>query len=115
MGLFNEDLDPRHLHEGYLVGIVLATDAGGAPSSWRYRELSLSAGDDGNVRLTRVQMGCSCGWRSPRLVAPVGTLYFPSIVDAPQAFEDECAARWHEHLQQEASQERVFQLLGACD
>ena len=99
MGWINCDFDPRGIHEGYLVGVVPRR----GPDSWLYRELSSANGDDDRreIPLRFVQVGCDCGWRSPRIEAPMGTHYWPSYVEAPEWFEDDCRKRWREHVKRE--------------
>lgn len=61
-------------HEGYLVGVV--------KDDWQWRELGVE--DAVNPRfdgpISWMQIACSCGWRSQRLVAPLGTEWFPCTV-----------------------------------
>jgi hypothetical protein len=97
MGWINETAPE---HEGWLVGLVPATNPDGTISDWRYHELWSSAGDDlrMEIPLRVVQVGCDCGWRSPRLQAPDGTHYWPSYVHAPEWFEDACRLLWREHI-----------------
>lgn len=104
MGWCNPDLDPDARHEGYLVGLVPAANRDGTLSTWRYRELSSESGDDPgrtDQPLRTVQVGCECGWRSPRLDAPWGTMWVPFMVFAPEAFEEDARRYWREHLEAE--------------
>ncbi|HKY40716.1 MAG TPA: hypothetical protein VJN18_32500 [Polyangiaceae bacterium] len=77
-------------HEGYLIGLVKPKDG------WRYRDLN--EGDGQVDRVAYVQVGCDCGWRSPRIYAPVGTKFIPSVVLAEPAFDDLAVELWKEHV-----------------
>lgn len=59
-------------HEGYFVGVVREHE---------WRELGLADIDRGEIPLTWVQVACDCGWRTQRLVAPVGTTWAPCSVN----------------------------------
>lgn len=89
-------------HEGYLVAIV--TDTGGHfLGAMTGRAAELGSPDDCtfNVRavfVRRAKAACSCGWRSPLLVAPNGTSWSPSTVDAPRWFEDAAKRLWVAHV-----------------
>lgn len=105
MGWFDTDSDPDGRHEGYIVGLVPAIDADGEVSTWRFRELSSAAGDDPgaiDLPLSTVQAGCDCGWRSPRMQAPHGTVWVPFSVIASEWLEEQCRQRWREHVTREA-------------
>lgn len=105
MGWWNPDLDPNNEHEGYIVALVPATNPDGTASDWRYRELSGEASDHPGPHdrpLHTVQVGCPCGWRSPRLDAPSGSVWVPFAVFAPEWFEDRCRELWKEHVVLEA-------------
>jgi len=76
--------------EGYPV--ALERDSKG-----RWRELTV--GDEGRRRnLTAVQIACECGWRSPRLPAPLGSEWFPYACFLPEEFEQRALDIWREHL-----------------
>lgn len=82
--------DEHPEHEGYLIGLVKPA------GSWRYRELGKA---DGNVeRVEYLQVECSCGWRSPRFCAPLGTKFVPVCVLSEPAFEDFAVELWKEHV-----------------
>ena len=90
-------------HEGYLIGIVPALNP---DDTLRYRELCLATdADRDNVILRHVQVGCDCGWRSPRLAAPSSTRWRPSAVEAPLRFEEHARLLWHEHIDLETKRE----------
>lgn len=110
MGWLNYDIFPDGRHEGYFVGLLPAMNADNSKSDWRFRELSSAAGDDPGATdwpLRSVQVGCECGWRSPRLEAPVGTVWVPFSVFAPEWFEDEARVYWREHVKLEAERNRT--------
>jgi hypothetical protein len=80
-------------HEGYLRGLVETDEAG----IWvrrngrtgllpEVREFGEYVGDspthlDKATPVTLVQVGCTCGWRSPRFAAPATADWRPGIVD----------------------------------
>lgn len=75
-------------HEGYLVAPV---DNGRG----RTRELGL---DDPDQPIEVVQVGCECGWRSHRIHAPFSARFAPSIVIAPEDFEERAMDLWRAHV-----------------
>jgi hypothetical protein len=89
MGWMHEDT----AHEGWVVAVERREQHG-----WtRWSEIGM---DDqiGEVPAQWVQVGCDCGWRSPRLVAPVGTVWAPCSVFFPDAgFDDAAHDLWREH------------------
>lgn len=65
-------------HEGYFVALVPIVGTG-----YRFRELDATT--EGGPRPIRfVQVACECGWRSPRLFAPVGSTWSSNHVEIPQ-------------------------------
>lgn len=66
-------------HKGYVLGCRR-----GAPDA------------DGE-KVFFVQVACECGWRSPFMVCPPGTCYFP-LVDLPKDYEDAAGAIWGHHV-----------------
>lgn len=73
MGWLIEDgREDAYEHEGHLVAVV--HDEG------RWRELRFG---DEPQDLLYVQVGCECGWRSRRLLAPLGTRWVPAVVVLP--------------------------------
>lgn len=89
-------------HEGYLVGLVddeENRERGSFLGHHPFRLRELGGSEDTTCRqLLCVKAACSCGWRSPLLRAPVGAEFFPSVVHAPQAFEDACCNLWKGHV-----------------
>lgn len=79
-------------HEGFLVGLE-RTD-----NQYRYRELGV--GDAHRTSLSMFQVGCSCGWRSPRFVAPLRAEWNPCCVELhDRPLEERLADYWqHEHI-----------------
>lgn len=69
-----------------------------------HRELSYPEDEHAVNAIKRVKVGCSCGWRSPELHVPFGTMayFFPFVCgfQGPHAeqIEDRAAELWHEHL-----------------
>lgn len=91
-------------HEGRLVAFVRDTNDSG---SQYFRELAaggwLGCGEaEQAVRV--VQAVCSCGWRSPRIFAPLGTVWIPSdLVCLPtglfaERFEHAAQDYWAAHV-----------------
>lgn len=75
-------------HEGYIVGVV--------EEHGRWRELMLG---DGDQPVRTMQVGCDCGWRSPRMMAPPRAEYWPSVVHLrDDRVEDVCRELWREHV-----------------
>ena len=94
MGWFNEDVDPELRHEGHAVALV-------QEDGWRWRELGVD--DRGHHDITWMQVACTCGWRSPRMLAPVGTTWWrsidlPAFLDDPYHWEDIAETFWAEHM-----------------
>lgn len=94
MGWINEDA-PQH--EGYLVALVLEEERsadGLHVMRTRWRELSGLVHDEetarryDGARISTVQVGCDCGWRSMRMHAPLGTTWRPHSVWLPAAAEE---------------------------
>jgi len=79
-------------HEGFVVGVERVRN------SPRFRELG--AGDTERQRLCTLQLGCSCGWRSPRFHAPSCAEWVPCVVELhDDALEDRLGDYWErEHL-----------------
>jgi hypothetical protein len=82
-------------HEGYIVSLVRPADG----AFWR--ELCYP-NDIGEQSIAVVQVGCDCGWRSPRMHAPFGTSFAPFVtILKDEAFEERCRELWHEHVKAE--------------
>lgn len=97
MGWSHDDLPT---HEGYIVGVVALEG-----SSYRTRELG-SIDNDADQPVERIQVACSCGWRSAIVNAPLGTRFSPSIVIFPsgtteQRTEDRALLEWNTHIDRE--------------
>lgn len=81
-------------HEGF-VAMVVRDD-------WRWRELGIDdraipTDEHGYKVQHRLQVGCECGWRSERFVAPLGTDWAPcSVVLPDEETEDAAALYWSE-------------------
>jgi hypothetical protein len=105
MGWLHDDFPD---HEGYLVGVVA--------SGHGYRELGAPSDREARLGVDALQVGCECGWRSRRYHAPLGTRWFPFMVELPknrEKLEDAARAVWIEHLHGERKREQV--LTGAGD
>jgi hypothetical protein len=94
MGWQNEDAPG---HEGYLIGLEPAPQD---PGTWR----ELRYPDDKDRTLPSVEMfqvGCDCGWRSPRFRAPLGTSWAPFFLELPYPYDDSlrsvAAELWGQH------------------
>lgn len=90
-------IDETHpSHEGFLVGWRSArqgtyTDDLKELKCPRHGETSQR-----NVKVSAVQMACSCGWRSALLRAPLGTVWHPCMVFLDKHDEDNEANRERE-------------------
>lgn len=73
-------------HEGY----VLAVERDG----FGWRELGLDDSSRGKHPVSWLQLGCECGWRSARFVAPFGTDWAPCSVMMNEQTEDAMCALW---------------------
>lgn len=82
--------DAHPEHEGFLVSLV--------KDDWRFRELGDRNDTHAVDDVRYVQMGCSCGWRSPRMLAPSGTRWSPCITLAAAPLEELGCELWKEHV-----------------
>lgn len=104
MGWFLDD----PAHEGYLVGVVqiVRPFGSGYLRELNYREdCDREVGPDG-LSLHSIQVGCDCGWRSRRFVAPLSARWFPCHVEVDERTEAAAVSLWREHY--EAEQQRKF-------
>jgi hypothetical protein len=89
MGWFH---DAHPGHEGYVVGIE--KDRNGL-----YRELGYPDREP-RARVHYFCLGCDCGWRSERFVAPLGAEYGPFSTElGDEALEDACRDLWRRHVE----------------
>lgn len=65
-----------------------------------------------------VQVACECGWRSPRMTAPIGTTFAPWTVDLPDSlgmasrdFEGRALKLWQAHMDDVAQVDDVAGVL----
>lgn len=96
MGWIHED-SPGH--EGYVVGLVPEVRPGGYA---RWHELGYP-GDEypQPVRVRVIQIGCDCGWRSQRFVAPAGAEWHPFRVSLnDKVVEADAESLWLQHIHQ---------------
>ncbi len=90
MGWINEDKAPGH--EGYVVGLVPLCDD-------RWRELRYPNDKITVLHLKRVQVACTCGWRSQVLHAPIGTRFDPYCVSfSDERYDDDASRMWDHHV-----------------
>lgn len=97
-------------HEGYVIGLVESE-----PRSGLFRELTYLSERDREDLHTRapialewICVGCDCGWRSPRMVAPRGTDWTPYIVHlasgqdeaARAGYEESARKMWCRHVKE---------------
>jgi len=75
------------------LGTAAHRDVTITDDSWR----PLTPGDDAIGYLRVVQVGCSCGWRSERVDAPIGTGWRQATVHVSEWFERECRLIWRTH------------------
>jgi len=87
-------------HEGYLVGLVPRV-RGDHPNleddAWRPLTRGDSEAAASGIYLYVVQVGCTCGWRSSRLDAPIGACWWPHLVDVSAHFAERCRTIWRAH------------------
>lgn len=98
--LIDDGRDDSYDHEGYVVGLVKDDPKHTGFEAWR----ELGADDRRPIHWSNpmvrlyIQVGCSCGWRSQRLVPPVGTEWMPCCVVMDEEHSERAAAVWeHEH------------------
>lgn len=84
-------------HEGHLVGLLACDDARRRGDGFRELTIHDDRAATKGIFLRWVQVGCDCGWRSPRLDAPIGACWWSAYVDAPEWFEEECRVIWRAH------------------
>jgi hypothetical protein len=84
-------------HEGYLVGLLECDDVRRRGDGFRELTIHDDAEAAKGIFLRWVQVGCACGWRSPRREAPIGACWWSAYVDAPEWFEEECRIIWRAH------------------
>jgi hypothetical protein len=95
MGWFSDEAPG---HEGYVVGLVEV-------GPYRWRELGV---DDQVAEAIRwVQVGCECGWRSCRMIAPCRTRWYPSTVEIADEYQDRAAALWRGHVRELVDRRRA--------
>jgi hypothetical protein len=104
MGWLDESNESYRGHEGYLVAVVQAgsrwRELGAPLELQRPHRVPEAAAASRGLSVHTVQVGCECGWRSPRFRAVEETSYFPYYVDAPAYFEERAKRMWHEqHLE----------------
>ncbi len=93
MGWSNE-LTPGH--DGAILGLKACTDPRSRTDG--YRELSADDDESDDIGpLAIVQVGCSCGWRSPRMEGAISATWLSGSVQASEWFLAECKAIWLTH------------------
>lgn len=93
----------RYQHEGYVVGIKRIEGTS------QFRELG--SDDLDVIPLNWIQVGCECGWRSPRILAPSGTKWTPCCVTLPsERKDDEASLIWQRHVSSLADTEGMVLL-----
>lgn len=85
-------------HEGWLVALIRDEEHGLARNDY-FRELYL--GDMRSMTVLHMQVGCDCGWRSPRMPAPPSATWHPCILCVDDATEERCRLLWRRHLRAE--------------
>lgn len=116
MGWFRED--PRH--EGYVVGLVdeeiTLPGAAGDVRAKVLRELSYYRDHDRDVppeglRVQAFQVGCECGWRSPRFLAPINARWHPHVLELGDEWTENRAREvWGRHYDEETRRPLVGSL-----
>jgi hypothetical protein len=82
-------------HDGELIGLV-AEDPGDGGRRDGFRELHPDT-DAAPDFLRWVAVACSCGWRSPRMEAPIDASWRDGQVDTSEWFEARCRQIWRAH------------------
>lgn len=100
-------------HEGYVIGVERVPYLDATGSEWLPGEWSEVGADfdhestDPAMRARRdvrhVQVACDCGWRSQRLLAPLGTYWAPCCTELPAPlgaldYEDAAWRLWRTHM-----------------
>lgn len=109
-----DDATDGEFHEGYVIGVERVTETnrhGRVRETDRWSEVGADfdhTSDDPAQREHRtvhhVQVACSCGWRSERMFAPLGTYWAPCCTMLPTTFDHEKAAdevtyrMWRAHV-----------------
>lgn len=92
-----------YAHEGYLVAVEKVDG--------QWREITPSDEHRGEFEVSHVQVACECGWRSERLVAPLGTTWAPCSVMTTSEVDDVAYSIWadeHRATVQERSRHRLL-------
>ncbi len=84
-------------HEGYLVGLLPCDDARRRGDGFRELTIHDDAEAAQGIFLRWVQVGCACGWRSPRMDAPIDASWWPAHVATSAWFEEQCRVIWRAH------------------
>lgn len=90
-------------HEGFIVAVEKVDD--------RWREITPADAHRGEIDVSHVQVACDCGWRSQRLVAPIGTTWAPCSVFTDAATDDLAYGIWadeHRNALTERSSNRLL-------
>ena len=90
-------LDDTDGHEGSLIGLVACPDARRRGDG--FRELTAFDDEDAaaGIYLQWLQVGCTCGWRSPRMEAPIGACWWPGHVETTTWYEAQARTIWRAH------------------
>jgi hypothetical protein len=89
MGWLVDDGHPHgYDHEGFVVMVVKS------PDDWHWREMSYPERTVPAGVEIRIQVGCECGWRSHRMVPPLGAEWIPCCVNMSDDDHELLAAIW---------------------
>lgn len=92
MGWFRDDAP--HC-EGYVRGLTRRDD--GELIELGYPGLGYHGPDSATV--AEIQVECACGWRSPRMPAPLSAQWFPFTVSLDERDRETCATMWTAHVE----------------
>jgi hypothetical protein len=80
-------------HEGHIVAVALEG------SLWR--ELRYPHDSEPRGAVSTIQVGCDCGWRSPRMTAPKGAHWQPFAVGGlSDGDRSRLAELWERHMRE---------------
>lgn len=105
----DQDTPDGHPHEGYLVAVEPVTETNDRgyeirTGAWRDVGANWNRERDGQpcLDVSHVQMACDCGWRSQRMLAPLGTTWSPCTVFLPTwhhgDLDDASYRLWAQHI-----------------
>jgi hypothetical protein len=100
MTFWTSDSTPGHA--GYLVALTPRADVGRVAMQVligddEWRPLGSADVDHEGAYLRVVQVGCTCGWRSSRVEAPISARWWPQGIDVADWFDEQMRKLWVSH------------------